>query len=196
MNRFSGQGQPRDLVEREMSKARLLERRTGITAPPGCGSHVEETVMTATQIHHSTVESSHPSPPPVRRVLGGCGVGAAAGATVLLGYGAVAVAAHGPMQAGDPGASHAVPITAASFAIGVLFSSLLGTILAVAIARWATHPARTFMRAAIALGALSLIAPLAASHTTEATRLILAGGHVIAAAVVIPVIVRALRRPA
>lgn len=149
--------------------------------------------MTATQIHRSTHQTNRTSRPSSRRVLAGCAAGAAAGAAVLLGYGALAVAVHGPMHAGDPGASHAVPITAASFAIGVLFSSFLGTILAVVLARWAKRPARTFLRAAVALGALSLVAPLAASHTTEATRLILAGGHVVAAAVVIPVILRALR---
>jgi len=151
--------------------------------------------MTATQIHRTT-QTDTGSRPSIRGVLVGCAAGAAAGVAVLLGYGAVAVAVHGPMQAGDPGASHAVPIDAASFAIGVVFSTFLGTILAVALARWASHPSLTFLRAAIVLGAVSLVAPLAASHTTEATRLILAGGHVVAGVVVIPVIVRALRGPA
>jgi hypothetical protein len=152
--------------------------------------------MTATQIRRTTAQTTPSARPSIRRVLVGCAGGAAAGAAVLFGYGAVAVAIHGPMQAANHGASHAVPITAASFAIGVLFSTFVGTILAAAIARWASHPARTFLRAAIALTVVSLAAPLAASHTTEATRLILAGGHVVAAAVVIPVIVKALRRPA
>jgi hypothetical protein len=150
--------------------------------------------MTATQIRRRTAQTTRTSRPPLRRVLGGCAAGAAAGAVLLLGYGAVAIAAHGPMQAGDPGASRAVPVTAASFAIGVLFSSFFGTLLAVAVARWANDPARTFLRAAVALGVLSLAAPLAASHTTEATRLILAGGHLVAAAVIIPAIVHALRQ--
>jgi hypothetical protein len=121
--------------------------------------------------------------------------GAVAAAVVLLGYGALAVAVHGPMQAGDAGAAKAAPITAASFAIGVLFSSFFGIVLAVALARWASHPARTFLRVAVVLTAVSLAAPLAASHTDESTRLLLACGHVIAALVVIPVVVRALRSP-
>ena len=44
----------------------------------------------------------------------------------------------------------------------------------------------------MALAALSLLAPLTASHMDEATRLSLAAGHVVAAAVVLPVIVQTL----
>ena len=127
---------------------------------------------------------------PIRRVLGGSAVGAAAGAVVLFGYGAAAVAAHGPMHVGSPGET--TPITAASFAIGVLFSSFFGIVLAVALARWAKHPARTFQRVAIVLTVVSLWAPFTA-QTDDATRFLLAGGHVVAAFVVIPVIVRSLR---
>jgi FtsH-binding integral membrane protein len=164
-----------------------------ITAPTGCGAHVEETVMTATQIDRSTVQTTHGSRPSVRRVLAGGIAGTAAGTVVLFGYGALAVAIHGPMQVAEHGASHAVPLTAASFAIGVVFCAVLGSVLAMAFARWAADPARTFLGTAIVLTVVSLAAPLAASHTTEATRLILAAGHVIAAVVVIPVIVRSLR---
>jgi hypothetical protein len=151
--------------------------------------------MTATQLHRSTVRTTHGARPSISRVLGGCVAAAAAGSGVLFAYGAAALAIHGPMAAGDPGAAKAVPIVASSFPVGVLFSAFLGTVLAVVLARWAADPARTFGRAAVALTAVSLAAPLAASHTTEATRLILAGGHLVAAAVVIPLIVRALRRP-
>lgn len=148
--------------------------------------------MSTIENHHTTVRTETVARPAVRRVLAG-GVGAvAAGAVVLLGYGAIAVAVHGPMQAGDPGAAEAAPINAASFSIGVLFSGTLGILLAVAFARWATHPARTFRRTAIALTIVSLAAPFAASHTDTATRFLLAGGHVVAALVVIPLIVRAL----
>jgi hypothetical protein len=176
-----------------MSKARPPVRRTGITAPSGCGSQVEEIVMTATQIHRTTVRTTHDARPSIGRVLGGCVAGAAAGSAALLAYGAAAVAIHGPMHAANYGASHAVPIVASSFPIGVLFSAFFGSILAVAFARWAAHPSRTFFRTAIVLTAVSLGAPLAASHTTEATRLTLAGGHIVAAAIIIPIIVRSLR---
>jgi Family of unknown function (DUF6069) len=150
--------------------------------------------MTTTQTHATTHAERAGAPRPrARRVLAG-GVGAAAaGAAVLLGYGALAVAVHGPMQAGDPGASEAAAINAASFPIGLLFSAIVAIPLAVAIGRFAARPARTFQRTAIALTVVSLVAPLGATHTDNATRLLLAGGHLIAAAIVIPLIVRTLR---
>jgi hypothetical protein len=149
--------------------------------------------MTATQIHRSTDQTGHSPRPSVRRVLTGGIAGTAAGTVVLFGYGALAVAIHGPMQVAEHGASHAVPLTASSFAIGVVFCAVFGSVLAVALARWASRPARTFLRTAIVLTIVSLAAPRAASHTTDATRLILAAGHLVAAAVVTPVIVRSLR---
>ena len=127
---------------------------------------------------------------PVRRVLGGSVAAAVAGAAVLFAYGAGAIAVHGSMSVGDPGDT--VPITAASFSIGVLFSSFFGVVLAVVLARWARRPARTFQRAAIALTVVSLYAPFTA-HTDNGTQWYLAVGHVVAASVIIPLIVRALR---
>ena len=128
--------------------------------------------------------------PPIRRVARDSVVGVLAGAAALFAYGAAAVAVHGPMEVGDPG--NTAPITAASFAIGVLFSSFFGVVIAVALARWAKRPARTFQRAAIALTVVSLWAPFTA-QTDGTTRAILAVGHVVAAAVIIPLVVRALR---
>lgn len=151
--------------------------------------------MTTTQltepVHTATTTATRPR---VRGVAARGVVASLAGAAVLFGYGAVAVAIHGPMQAGDPGASEAAPINAASFSIGVLFSSFLGVVIAVALARWAKRPARTFTRAAVVLTVVSMFFPLASTHTDEATRLFLAGGHVVAAAVIIPLVVRALRK--
>jgi hypothetical protein len=146
--------------------------------------------MTATQ-STTTVHTGAPTTrPSIRSVAGGSVVGALAGAAVLFGYGAAAVAVHGPMQVGDPG--HTTPVTAASFAIGVLFSSFFGVVLAVALARWAKRPARIFQRVAIALTIVSLWAPYTA-QTDDSTKVLLAIGHVVAALVVIPLIVRALR---
>ena len=148
--------------------------------------------MTTTQTHPitSTVVQSRTTRPAIRGVaVGGAGA-AVAGAVVLLGYGAVAVAVHGSMHVGDP--ANETPITAASFAIGVLFSSFFGIMLAIALARWAKRPAGTFQVSAIALTVVSLWAPLTA-QTDQATRYWLAGGHVVAALVVIPLIVRSLR---
>jgi uncharacterized protein DUF6069 len=121
-----------------------------------------------------------------------CAGATAVGAVALFGYGAIAQALGVPMQAGDPGASEAVALTPASFSIGVVSSMVLGTLLAVALARWAKNPARTFVRSALVLLAVSLFFPLAASHTEESTRLTLALGHLVAAATIVPLVTRRL----
>jgi hypothetical protein len=116
------------------------------------------------------------------------GFAALAGAAVLYAYGTLAQALDVPMRAGEIGARHAQAITPASFATGVVFCTVAGTILAMVLARRAAHPARTFLRTSLVLVAISLVFPLAASHTATTTRLTLALGHLIAAAIVIPVI--------
>jgi hypothetical protein len=116
------------------------------------------------------------------------GVAALAGAAVLYAYGTLAQTLDVPMRAGEIGARHAQAITPASFATGVVFCTIAGTILAMVLARRAAHPARAFLRTSLVLVAISLVFPLAASHTATATRLTLALGHLIAAAIVIPVI--------
>lgn len=127
---------------------------------------------------------------PLRRVAGRSVVAVATGAAVLFAYGAAAIAVHGPLSVGEPGDT--VPINAASFSIGVRFSAFFGVVLAVALARWTKRPDRIFARAAIALTVVSLWAPFTA-ETDQATRWLLGGGHVVAAFVVIPFVVRALR---
>ncbi|MEV4481507.1 DUF6069 family protein [Micromonospora coxensis] len=69
--------------------------------------------------------------------------------------------------------------------------SVVGILVALAIRRWASRPARTWVRTAVALTALSLVPPflVGANLATECT-LVLA--HLIAAAIVIPVIARRL----
>ncbi len=113
---------------------------------------------------------------------------AAAGAAALYAYGALARALSVPMRAGEPGASHAQAITPASFASGVVFCTAAGTILAMILAARAGDPARAFLRSTLILVAVSLVFPLAASHTATTTRLTLALGHLIAAAIVIPLL--------
>jgi hypothetical protein len=148
--------------------------------------------MTTTQYPTTAYASVRPTDPrvPLGRVAGRSVVAVAAGAVALFAYGAAAIAVHGPMSVGDPG--NTVPINATSFSIGVLFSSFFGVVIAVVLARWAKRPARTFQRAAIALTVVSLYAPFTA-QTETGTKFVLAVGHVIAAAVIVPLIVRALR---
>jgi Family of unknown function (DUF6069) len=121
-------------------------------------------------------------------------IAAAAGAAVLYAYGALARALSVPMRAGEPGASHAQAITPASFASGVVFCTLAGTILAMILAARAADPARVFVRTTVILVGVSLVFPLAASHTAASTRLTLALGHLIAAAIVIPILALRLTR--
>lgn len=121
-------------------------------------------------------------------VAGAGGFAALAGAAVLYAYGTLARALDVPMRAGEIGASHAQALTPASFAIGVVFCTVAGTILAMVLARRAARPARAFLRTSLVLVAISLVFPLAASHTATTTRLTLALGHLIAAAIVIPII--------
>jgi hypothetical protein len=116
------------------------------------------------------------------------------GAAVLYAYGAVADALRVPMRAGEPGAHAARAITPASFAVGVLICTFWGTLLAIVIDRRAAHPARTWIRTATALVALSLVFPLAASHAAESTRLTLAAAHMIAASIIVPAIAQRLRQ--
>jgi hypothetical protein len=115
-------------------------------------------------------------------------IAAAAGAIVLYAYGTLARALDVPMRAGEIGASHAQAVTPASFAVGVVFCTAAGTILAMVFARRAANPARAFLRTSLILVAVSLVFPLAASHTAASTRLTLALGHLIAAAIIIPII--------
>jgi hypothetical protein len=115
-------------------------------------------------------------------------IAALAGAAVLYAYGSLAQALDVPMRAGEIGASHAQAITPASFASGVVFCTVAGTILAMVLARRAARPARAFLRTSLVLVAISLVFPLAASHTATTTRLTLALGHLIAAAIAIPII--------
>jgi hypothetical protein len=141
----------------------------------------------------STATRSTPAHPATSRLakLPVCVAGAIAalaGAAVLYAYGSLAQALDVPMRAGEIGASHAQAITPASFASGVVFCTVAGTILAMVLARRAARPARAFLRTSLVLVAISLVFPLAASHTATTTRLTLALGHLIAAAIVIPII--------
>ena len=121
-------------------------------------------------------------------------IAAAAGAAVLYAYGALAQALSVPMRAGELGASSAQAITPASFAGGVVFCTVAGTILAMILAARAADPARAFARTTVILVAVSLVFPLAASHAATSTRLTLALGHLIAAAIVIPILTLRLTR--
>lgn len=97
-----------------------------------------------------------------------------------------------PMDAASPGAKEAAEIPLGGFAGGVLFWSVAGIILAVALARWARRPASTFTVTTVGLTALSLAGPALAPHTATSTQIVLAVSHVVAAAVIISVLAQRL----
>jgi hypothetical protein len=77
----------------------------------------------------------------------------------------------------------AIPVV--GFAQVTFVAAIIGTVIAVVLARRATRPRRTFVTTTLALTALSLVPDaLADAHTT--TRLMLGLTHIVAAAIVIP----------
>ncbi|WP_345482543.1 DUF6069 family protein, partial [Actinopolymorpha pittospori] len=61
----------------------------------------------------------------------------------------------------------------------------------VALARWARHPRRTFLRTTVVLTALSLV-PDAIADASSPTKALLMLTHLVAAAIVVPAIARRL----
>jgi len=115
---------------------------------------------------------------------------ALAGAVVTEAFALVTRAVGVPMEAASPGAKEAAEIPVGGFAGGVLFWSVAGIVLAVALAR--RRPARTFTVTTVALTVLSLVPPAVAPHTATSTQVVLAASHVVAAAVIIPLLAQRL----
>ncbi|MFI6263187.1 DUF6069 family protein [Micromonospora sp. NPDC051006] len=116
------------------------------------------------------------------------GLAAAAAAAVAV-TAVVAIAMAVGVDFELPEGGESIPLvgfTQLTFTLGVV-----GILIALAIRRWASQPARTWLRTAVALTALSLVPPFLvdANLATECT-LVLA--HLIAAAIVIPAIARRL----
>jgi hypothetical protein len=114
--------------------------------------------------------------------------GALAGATAALATTAVAagaLAADVPLEIGG----EQIPLL--GFAQLTLMATVIGVVLANAFARWTSAPRRAFTLSTVALTLLSFVPDVVADATT-ATKLVLVATHVVAAAVVIPVIARRL----
>jgi Family of unknown function (DUF6069) len=77
----------------------------------------------------------------------------------------------------------AIPLV--GFGQMVLVATIIGTALAVVLARKASHPRRTFVVTTVALTALTFVPDITA-NAPGGTRLALALSHVVAAAIVIP----------
>lgn len=116
------------------------------------------------------------------------GLAAAAGAAVAVtAVAALAMAVGVDFELPDGGES--IPLL--GFTQLTFVFSVVGVLIALAIRRWAPRPARAWVRIAVALTALSLVPPfLVDANLATACTLVLA--HLIAAAIVIPVIARRL----
>lgn len=124
-------------------------------------------------------------------------VGAVAGvlaAVATEAYSRVVDAAGVPLNVGGFGADHAEPIPVGGFATATLMWSVVGVLLAVVLGRRAAHPARTWVRTTVVLTALSFVPSVLTGSTAASTKLVLCVAHVIAAAIVIPMVALRLSR--
>jgi hypothetical protein len=115
-------------------------------------------------------------------------------AVVTEGYARIIDAAGVSLLVGGFGADHAEPIPAGGFATVTLMWSVVGVILAVVLARRAVRPARTWVRTTVALTLLSFVPSVLTGSTAASTKLALCVAHVLAAAVVIPLLALRLSR--
>ncbi|MEU7868786.1 DUF6069 family protein [Dactylosporangium sp. NPDC049140] len=120
------------------------------------------------------------------------------GALIGTGVAATAVASAATMAVGAAGHAAGVSLDMAGVAIpvagfGTLTAvfSLVGVVLAVALARFAWRPRLVFVRTTVVLTVLSLV-PDAIADAAPATKALLMLTHLVAAAVVIPAVARRL----
>ena len=134
----------------------------------------------------STVRLSAHSQQRRRLLLPGLAAAAAA-AVAVTAVAAIAMAVGVDFELPDGGES--IPLL--GFTQLTFTFSVVGILVALAIRRWASRPARTWVRTAMALTALSLVPPFLvdANLATECTLVLT---HLIAAGIVIPVIARRL----
>lgn len=125
---------------------------------------------------------------PRHLVRDGLLAGAAAAATNVA-VAAAAMAADVSFELPEGGES--IPL--AGFAQITVIGAVIGIAIAAGLRRWATSPARSFVRVAVALTAVSLVPPLLVDAATS-TVAFLEITHLAAAAIVIPAIARRLPR--
>ncbi|MEV0895226.1 DUF6069 family protein [Actinoplanes sp. NPDC049802] len=101
---------------------------------------------------------------------------------------ALARAAGADFEIPDGGES----IPPAGFAVVTGFFSLVGVVIAAAFRRWSARPARRFVWTTVTLTGISLVPPFVCGADTG-TVAALIGLHLVAAAVMIPALARALR---
>lgn len=140
--------------------------------------------MTTTHAHPTTAAAVEQRPGLL--VTGLTATVAAMVATTVVA--ALAMAAGVDFEMPDGG--EAVPLSGCATLAGVF--SVIGIAIAAALRRWSARPAQVFVRVAITLTAISLVPPflVEANAATVAALLLI---HLVAAAIVIPVLARRLR---
>jgi hypothetical protein len=117
---------------------------------------------------------------------------AVAGAVVTSLFAVVADAVGVPLEVASKSGGTPEAIPAAGFATIVLAAGVIGTLLALAFDRWAKRPARTFLIVTGVLALVSMASPFMAQEATTATKVTLGLSHIVAAAVIIPIIANRL----
>jgi hypothetical protein len=115
-------------------------------------------------------------------------VGIVAAAAASIATSAVAAAGHAAGISLDVAGA---PIPVPGFATLTAVFSLVGLVLAAALGRWARHPRRAFVRLTVALTVLSLV-PDVIVDAALSTKILLMLTHLVAAAIVVPVLARRL----
>ncbi len=139
------------------------------------------TLSPAAEIHTPTVDHIDAATP-LWRVGARAGVIAAVATTAVA---AVASAVDVPLEIGGES------IVLIAFAQLTIFFTALGVLIAKGLARWTQHPLTAFVRTTVALTALSFVPDLTAD-ATSATKVTLMVTHLVAAAIVIPVLANRL----
>jgi hypothetical protein len=125
---------------------------------------------------------------PVRSALSLLLPGIAATAVACVATAAVAAAGHAAGISLDMAGE---PIPVAGFAMLTAVFSLVGLGIAALLRRFARHPRAAFVRVTVALTVLSLV-PDAVADAATSTKALLMLTHLVAAAIVIPVVARRL----
>jgi hypothetical protein len=148
--------------------------------------------MTLTISRPQTVTSPSTTPRRIRPVwqVGAAAALVAAAATTLVALAAIAVDV--PMKAAPRTAEVGRALPVSGFALSTIMCTAIGTVIAIALYRWAKRPARTFVAVTAVLTVASFAGPLTTGYATTATRLVLELTHVVAAAIVIPVMAKRL----
>jgi Family of unknown function (DUF6069) len=76
--------------------------------------------------------------------------------------------------------------------VALLMCMVPAVALVAGVRRWAAHPARAWVRITVALTAVSFVPDLTVSSTSTGSRLTLMTAHLVAAAIIVPLVARRL----